>query len=102
LTCSCRPARDSLYLQIGVSENDAEEQGLSQLDTELTVTDAGRQPAGTRSSSGGAIMGGAGAPGRDPYTVRSSGAPTGTGLPVSIGAGNKPSGPARFTIADED
>lgn len=35
---TCRPAKDSPYLQIGLSENDTDND-MGQLDTELTVTD---------------------------------------------------------------
>jgi hypothetical protein len=99
----CRPARDSLYLQIGVSENDAEEQGLSQLDTELAMTDLGRT-ANSSAVNNQQCGGGVGGVPRGPPPASARGG----GLPVSTGAGTKPNSngqqkqPARFTISDED
>ncbi|KAL6748090.1 hypothetical protein V8C86DRAFT_1195279 [Haematococcus lacustris] len=40
-----RPARDSPYLQVGLSDTDADTRGVSDLDTELTVTDVRNTPA---------------------------------------------------------
>jgi len=41
-----RPAENSPYLQLGLSENETDELGLGQLDTELAVTDHASRPAG--------------------------------------------------------
>ncbi len=37
--CPCRPGKDSPYLQVGISDNDADDRGVSALDTELAVTE---------------------------------------------------------------
>ncbi|KAF5835382.1 hypothetical protein DUNSADRAFT_7467, partial [Dunaliella salina] len=87
-----RPARDSLYLQIGVSENDAEEQGLSQLDTELTITDTGRQDGRYNKSSGIQQRGGSGSAGNAYAGAPAAGAP----------ASKQPPGQPRFTIGEDE
>lgn len=44
-----RPSKDSPYLQVGISDNDADDRGVSALDTELAVTEYKVEPnAGPR------------------------------------------------------